>query len=353
MGSPLGPILADFFLSKLENGPLNNLIRKFSFYCRYMDDTFILCDNASDRTTIITEFNEVHPAMKFTCEEESQDRIAFLDVLLTRKPDGSIKRNLHRKSTWTGQYTHFHSFVPIKYKRNLVKTLSHRVRAICSEEVIKDELNIVYDTLIENGYPDKFIKKHMTKKAEKDDPLSVNKKPLYIRLQFKGDKPSELITKKLRKAVQRTFNAGELHILFSTRPMVLPRLKDEVPRLATSNCIYQFNCACGASYVGRCSRNLIFRAREHIPLWLSKGVVKSINSSILDHLVQTGHKASVDESFSIIYRVPNKLPKSSKHRLLQTAEAIAIRLKQPALCVQKKQVQPLLLPWPSVETINS
>nr|CAH8867354.1 unnamed protein product [Trichobilharzia regenti] len=106
MGSPLGPILADFFLSKLQNRPLYNLISKLSFYCRYMDYTFILCDNGSDKSTIITEFNEVHSAMKFTCEEESQDRIAFLDVLLTRKPDGSIKRNLHRKSTWTEQYTH-------------------------------------------------------------------------------------------------------------------------------------------------------------------------------------------------------------------------------------------------------
>nr|CAH8873440.1 unnamed protein product [Trichobilharzia regenti] len=193
----------------------------------------------------------------------------------------------------------------------------------------------------------------MTKKTEKDYSLSLKKKPLYIRLQFMGDIPSEIIAKKLRKSVQRTFNAGELHVLFSTRPMVIPRLKNEVPRLATSNCIYQFNCACGASYIGRFSRNLIFRAREHLPAWLSKGVVKTINSSILEHLVQTGHKASVDESFSILYRAPNKLPKTSKHLRLQTAEAIAIRPKQPVLCIQKKEVQPLLLPWPSVETINS
>ena len=318
-----------------------------------MDDTFILCDNDSDKNIIITEFNEVHSAMKFTCEEESQNRIAFLGVLLTRKPDGSIQRNLHRKSKWTGQYTHFHSFVPLQYKRNLIKILSDRVRTICSEEVIEDELRIVYDTLIENSHPDKFIKKHMTKKGEKDHSPSVNKKPLYIRLRFKGDTPSEIIANKLRQSVQRTFNADKQQVMFSTRPIAIPRLKDEVLKLATPNCIYQFNCACGAGYIGRCSRNLIFRAREHLPAWLNKGVVKTIKSSILDHLVQTGHKASIRESFSIIYRVSNKLPKTSRHRMLQTAEAIAIRVKQPMLCVQKKQVQPLLLSWPTVETINS
>nr|CAH8820061.1 unnamed protein product [Trichobilharzia regenti] len=106
----------------------------------------------------------------------------------------------------------------------------HTVRAICSEEVIEDELSIVHDTLIENIYTEKFIKKHMTKKAEK--------KPLYIRLQFNGDIPSEIITKKLRKSVQRNVNPGQLHVLFSTRPMMLPRLKAEAPRLASHFKLY-------------------------------------------------------------------------------------------------------------------
>ena len=134
---------------------------------------------------------------------------------------------------------------------------------------------------------------------------------------------------------------------------MIPKLKDEVPRLATTYCIFEFNCSCGASYIGRCSRNLVFRVREHLPVWLNKGAVKTINSSILDHLVQTGHKADTDKSFSIIYRVPNKLTKASRYRILQIAEAIAIRLKQPELSTQKKQVQPLSLPWPAMDPLNT
>nr|CAH8833466.1 unnamed protein product [Trichobilharzia regenti] len=183
-----------------------------------MDDTFILCDNGSDRSTIITEFNEVHSAMKFTCEEESQDRIAFLDVLLTRKPDGSIKRNLHSQSTWTGKYTHFHSFVPIKYKRNLVKTLSHRVRAICSKEVIEDELSIVYDTSIENGYPEKLMKKHMTKKTEKDYSLPVKKASLYT-TKIHGRYTKRDNFEEIEKFSSKNLKCCKLHVLFSVRPM--------------------------------------------------------------------------------------------------------------------------------------
>lgn len=67
--------------------------------------------------------------------------------------------------------------------------------------------------------------------------------------------------------------------------MVTLRLKEKLPRLATSFCIYQFKCSCGASYIDRCSGDLYFRAREHLPVWLHEGAVKTANNSILAHLV--------------------------------------------------------------------
>ena len=45
MGSPLGPLLADCFMSKLENGILSETVQCFHFYCRYIDNTFIICDS--------------------------------------------------------------------------------------------------------------------------------------------------------------------------------------------------------------------------------------------------------------------------------------------------------------------
>ena len=61
-------------------------------------------------------------------------------------------------------------------------------------------------------------------------------------------------------------------------------------------CIYRFDCSCGASYLGRKARNLSKRMAEHHPAWLGKGVVKSIRSSIVEHLVDTGHQ--------VIYKMP-------------------------------------------------
>ena len=126
-------------------------------------------------------------------------------------------------------------------------------------------------------------------------------------------------------------------MLSSTHLMITLRLEDNLPRLATSFCIYQ-SSYCKASYIGRCLRNLYFRAREHPPLWLSRGIVRTINSSILTHLVQTGYTANMEQSFTTVYLVNSNLPKSIRLEILQIAEAIAIRIKEPGLCVQKNYI---------------
>ena len=39
MGSPLGPLLADVFMAKIEDQQLSKLIDNFAFDVRYVDDT--------------------------------------------------------------------------------------------------------------------------------------------------------------------------------------------------------------------------------------------------------------------------------------------------------------------------
>nr|CAH8825262.1 unnamed protein product [Trichobilharzia regenti] len=147
MGSPLGPLLADIFLAKLENGPLKDTIKGLDYYCRYVDDTFIGCDRNLNKQELLNAVNSVYPTIQFTCEEEDNNSLPFLDVLLTMNTDGYLQRKLFRKKTWTGQYTHFHSFTWIQHKRNLVKCLSYRIKRICSEECTKEEIHKLKFTL--------------------------------------------------------------------------------------------------------------------------------------------------------------------------------------------------------------
>ena len=348
MGSPLGPFLADIFVSKLENGILKNKISNFKTYVRYMDDTLIICDSTSRIDNIIDDFNRAHRSITFTCEVEQNNSISFLDAHLTRRPDGSISRSIHRKPTWVGQYTHFQSFVPLRYKRNLIKCLVSRANRICTDDCLPHELELIRNTLRENGYPDRFISKNMKHKIQIQPSMTVSRKPLYLKLRFKGEIMSEKVTQKLRTAITRTFPAAKLCIVFSTFPILVQNTKDKLPSSTTPMCIYRFDCSCGASYLGRTARHLSKRIAEHHPAWLGKGVVKSIRSSIVEHLVDTGHQVNVQNAFSVYYKIPANLPQSIKLRQLCIAEAVAIKKLKPALCVQKRFVRTLLLPWPEI-----
>ena len=89
------------------------------------------------------------------------------------------------------------------------------------------------------------------------------------------------------------------------------------------------------------------RPREHYPAWLVKGERKSVYSPVTEHLVNSGHSAPLEKSFKIIYKIRPNLSKGIRSRHLGIAEALAIQKLKPTLCIQKKYVQPLSLPWPS------
>ena len=115
--------------------------------------------------------------------------------------------------------------------------------------------------------------------------------------------------------------------------------------LATSKCISQFTCSCGAGYIGHTSRKLSKRISEHYPPWYEKGQLKVSKSSILVQLIDFQHIIDPKTAFKVIYRTNCRLPRGLRLMRLAIAEALAIGLKKPNLCIQKKIIQPVLLPW--------
>ncbi|MES9973352.1 MAG: reverse transcriptase domain-containing protein [Candidatus Thiodiazotropha sp.] len=349
MGSPLGPLLADLFMAKLENTTLQPTINSLPLYLRYVDDTFLIIEDTVEPTEILNQFNNAHCSIRFTHEIEDNDSLSFLDVLLTKKVDGSLKRSVYRKKTWAGQYTNFHSFVPLQRKRNLVKTLAYRARNICSDDTIVEELDFVSKALMENGYPPKFVQMHMKERLLLGTIATVSRKPIYMKLPFRGDSATHILSDRLNNAIRRVYPMASLRISYYSKSVFIPSLKDKLPASTISMCIYQFTCSCGARYIGRTTRQLSKRAREHLPAWFSKGLNKSINSSILLHLMETGHAVDKTRNFRIIYHVPLCSSRFVQSRILNTAEAVAIRLNKPELCKQKRFVQSLSLPWAPIQ----
>ena len=90
--------------------------------------------------------------------------------------------------------------------------------------------------------------------------MEVEKK-LHIKVDVKEDINHEILSKKLNKIIRQTFLAASLQLQNS---------KDKLPSSTTSTCVYKFNCSCGSSYIGRTTRQLSKRIKEHYPKdWLS------------------------------------------------------------------------------------
>ena len=92
--------------------------------------------------------------------------------------------SVYRKSTFSGVYSHFDSFIPISYKFGLVSTFIFRCFSICSG-MSKFHLEV------ENGYTSSFIDSCIKKLLNKlyTPKLifqTVSKKELFIILPYLG-----------------------------------------------------------------------------------------------------------------------------------------------------------------------
>ena len=124
MGSPLGPVLANIFMCKLEEQAITNFPgNRPIVYKRYVDDTFLVFENQADMEVFFQWINQQHSQIKFTCEKEENGTLPFLDVLVQRTTDGSLCTSIYRKPTFSGLYLRWDSFVPKTFKKGLVNGL--------------------------------------------------------------------------------------------------------------------------------------------------------------------------------------------------------------------------------------
>ena len=200
----------------------------------------------------------------------------------------------------------YYSFCPIRYKRSPVRTLLIRAKKICTSDCLDVELDKITNILLENGYPIKFIKKYLNEPKPKVTIYTASKKPVYIKLPFKGDSFSFQINKKLTCTIEKVYNTAKLVLIEPTTPLRIKRHSDSKDDYATSRCINDFKCSCGCNYIERTDRSIRTRAAEHIPKWLVEAMNKSgfpenskdrrPASSIAKHLIESGHRVEPEQS---------------------------------------------------------
>ena len=334
MGTPLGPLLSDIFMSKIEHTRIQNTIKQLTCYVRYVDDTFIACNRRTSIRQLLKEFNNCHPDIKFTVEEEENGCLPFLELKVIRKLTGQIVTRIHHKSTWTGQYLNFHSFTPTSVKRNLIRNIATRIQTLVSPEYQREDLEIFKDALLRNGYPKAFVQLCSEVKTRRPKQNDDQRNTIYLKIRYRGESGAELFRKRLMKTIKENCSNVNLKTVFTSRPLFTFESRDRPTKEATPAVVYQFTCICGMRYIGRTERRLKDRICEHLP----KNKQNKSRSSIAQHVSQTGHVNVTEANFQILLKAPN-------YRMLKVLEAVAIRILKPELNIQTPTDYQLKLNW--------
>ena len=362
MGSPLGPILANIFVGYMEE----QLFRKTDHpivYVRYVDDVFAVFKTMHDSTLFLDQLNSMHGSLQFTCEHEVDCRLPFLDVHIERTPDRFIT-SVYRKPTFSGQYIRWTSFCTKRRKLNLISTLTHRAKNICSDETLQQELNSIRLLLANNGYPPSLVQGCIQRTLNASNPVSVTDRPaqpVILRLPDIGN-VSRQYEKKITDAVACCYEDTKLRVIFTSRGILPSARKDVLPIQMNNNVVYKFSCHCDKWYIGRTSCRLATRIDQHVPACVrsaqstappttsalrsrrSKAAVElareraGMKSAIAEHLLKSrecleNYNLS---RFTVVARGRNDFH-------LQVLQSTFIAALEPELCKQKKFVYELLL----------
>jgi hypothetical protein len=278
MGSPLGPILADLFMSNLEQKLNKFSTNKPLTWIRYVDDIFCIFNKQQKINDFLNRINKWHPNIKFTIEFENNEKLAFLDVLIIRNNNNNnYDTTIYRKPTNTNLYLLYESNQCREYKLSLIRTLVIRILLICSNDILKnDEIKLMKNTLIMNGYPQHLIKRGIREaeiitKKRKSQKQQLNnaqqKKKVYFLLSYYGSE-SIILAQRIKRLCKKLLPLIEINVCFrktfTIKNIFLPIQKGPDELKKNKKLVYKIPCLnCDKCYIGETKREKEIRMKEH------------------------------------------------------------------------------------------
>ena len=340
MGSPLAPILANWFVSKIENAILEDpSIKQPKFYRRYVDDIFAVFHSEEDRDIFFKHLNMAHKNLSFTMENvnTSSQSLPFLDVEI-RIANNEFETKVYRKPTNTGVLLNYEAMAPKKWKRSLIRCfLSRAQRNSSSREFLKEEISNIRKIFRANAYPMHFIDEviedffqnvdtnnNCEKKPSEVVPVDDAPKKVYFVLPYIG-KASERLQRKVRKEME------EHHIdikpaFRTTKVEQYMSLKSAIPALFKTDVVYEFRCPCDKDihYIGETNRQFFERILDHVSR--STGATPTAVNNHIVNCTSCSNTNRIIECFSIL--------RDCSSADVFSEEALCIRQYQPSLNVQ-------------------
>ena len=141
-----------------EHTAITRVLHPPKIWEQFVDDVYSILKR-KHLEKFFHHLNNLHQNIKFTMEEESNGKLAFLDTLLKRN-NGEISVLVYRKPTHTDQYLHYSSHHQKICKGSVVSSLFNRAFSIITnkDDLYKENARIK-QVLKENGYRKRIINK--------------------------------------------------------------------------------------------------------------------------------------------------------------------------------------------------
>lgn len=285
MGSPLGPLFANVFMSNFERLHRKRLEELgVKIWLRYVDDVFASIEEENKATEILKFLNQQHPNIKFTIECEQEGKLPFLDTLVYRGQT-TYHTTIFRKKTFTGVYLNWTSLTSKKYKIGLIYCFMDRIWRICSENHLRDEeVRKLRYILAKNDYPEHVVNREIEKfissrtlstnssvinNSEQQPRVNAQPKPTRFLVLPYVSRKAEGFAKKVQHLVNEYYPQVDFNIAFKTPDEIGKHFpyKDNIKaKDGRSLVIYRIKCkheGCEASYIGKTERILQHRINEH------------------------------------------------------------------------------------------
>jgi hypothetical protein len=143
MGAPTSSFLSEIYLQFLENTKIFDILKekKVTGYFRYMDDILIIYnENTSDANQVLKSFNDISPSLTFTLEQEKENKLNFLDILITKTKD-KISFNIYRKETTSDIVIPNGSCHPTEQKLAAIRYFTNRINTYNLDQTEKTDGN--------------------------------------------------------------------------------------------------------------------------------------------------------------------------------------------------------------------
>ena len=339
MGSPLGPLFANFYMAHVEEAALSNPQLTPTIYCRYVDDVFLEVRDDAHLHAIVREL-EKNSVLKFTHERQKDSCLAFLDVLVQLTPDKFVT-SVYVKPTNTGKTLNARSECPLKYKNSVLRAfITRSIKTSSTYELMSTEFNRVKQLLVNNGFTNTEIDQEIHKQLNKQhtqqrtdstpDKAHVIYYKNHMNSQYKTDE--KILKEILRKNIKCNRDDEQLRVNIyyqnrKTRQLVMKNSPTISKQTNRTNVVYKFVCPhedCrprNKHYIGATTTTLSRRLTMHI-----QEETGPVEHWLVKHQQKPTHK-HLKENTEII-------DTANDHYRLFIKEAIHITRHKPPLNIQ-------------------